>query len=112
MPEESGEAFIAVRAREEVGGGADELVRRFAGGLPAEEAGALAAYRWALDPAGPAPVTGRVLDAVPTDLDLAVEERAAIKAARDRARPLDERARAVGAARAPGWILGFAPVSG
>ncbi|MEV7189869.1 hypothetical protein [Kitasatospora sp. NPDC093102] len=111
MPDLPVETFIAVRPREQVAASADELLRRRAGTVPAEEAGALAVYRWALDPVGPAPVTGRVLDGPPADLDLAVEERAAIEVSRDRARPGAERKRAVGAARALGWILGFAPIS-
>ncbi|MFF2618901.1 hypothetical protein [Kitasatospora sp. NPDC058046] len=60
---------------------------------------------------GPAPVTGRILDGPPADADLAVEERAAIELSRDRDRSGPEHVRAAGAARALGWILGFAPIS-
>ncbi|MEU8927087.1 hypothetical protein AB0D10_40245 [Kitasatospora sp. NPDC048545] len=109
MPGQPKPEFIAVRPREEVAAGVAELTGRGAGPVAVEAAGALAVYRWALDPVGPAPVTGRVLDGAPSELDLAVEERAAIEASRDPGRPEDARARAAGAAHALGWILGFVP---
>ncbi|MEV7178983.1 hypothetical protein [Kitasatospora sp. NPDC093679] len=97
--------FIAVRTPEEIdraacAAGAD-------GGPEAD--GAAAAYRWVLDPGTPAPISGAVHELL-TDGELAVEERAAIVAARDCARPGEERRRARGVADALGWVLGFAPL--
>ncbi|MEU8927891.1 hypothetical protein AB0D10_44515 [Kitasatospora sp. NPDC048545] len=89
--------------------GAAELARR-AGCAPAQPAGGLASCRWVLDPAVPAPVTGRTVGSPPADRDLTAEERAAIEAFRDTGRP-PEREHALGAARVLGWILGFTPVS-
>ncbi|MFJ9847044.1 hypothetical protein ACIRYZ_42775 [Kitasatospora sp. NPDC101155] len=68
-----------------------------------------AAYHWVLQPNRPAPVSRTRLPSL-RESDLAVEERAAIEAARDTGRPLAERAFARGAARAIGWVLGFAPL--
>ncbi|MFJ3794428.1 hypothetical protein [Kitasatospora sp. NPDC090091] len=106
---ESTEKFIAVRSREQIAAEAAELARRCQGPA-AEAAGALAVYRWVLNPRGSAPVTGRAVDTPLADLDLVLEERAAIRASRDRSRSGPERDRAAGAARALGWVLGFVPM--
>ncbi|MEU1422827.1 hypothetical protein [Kitasatospora sp. NPDC005751] len=108
MSEDGREAFIAVRPRHVVQATADRLAQH----ADAAARGALRAYRWALDPHRPAPVTGRAVALPLAELDLAVEERAAIDAARDPALPEPERARARGAAHALGWLLGFRPLTG
>ncbi|MFE5588192.1 hypothetical protein [Kitasatospora sp. NPDC056531] len=96
--------FVAVRSREQI-----TAARLAAVGERPEACGAQAAYHWVLQPNCPAPVSGTRLPSL-RELDLAVEERAAIEAARDTGRPLAERAFARGAARAIGWVLGFAPL--
>ncbi|MGW6919429.1 hypothetical protein ACWGB8_37285 [Kitasatospora sp. NPDC054939] len=108
MSDNAGDAFIAVRPRRVVVAGMRELSRQ----ADATAHGALGACRWALEPHRPAPVTGRIVVLPLAELDLAVEERAAISAARNPDLPDAERARARGAARALGWILGFQPLAG
>ncbi|MGW7441963.1 hypothetical protein [Kitasatospora sp. NPDC054795] len=104
------EDFIAVRPRDAVEAGAAELAAHCARRAAGDTHGALAAYAWALNPAGPAPVTGRVLTEPLAEIDLAVEERAAIQQARDEQRPVTDRAFARGAAGALQWLLGFQPL--
>ncbi|GAA2744149.1 hypothetical protein [Kitasatospora cinereorecta] len=104
------EAFIAIRPRETVEAGAAELARQCEHRATGDTRGALAAYAWALDPAGPAPVTGRVVRGPVAELDLAVEERAAIDRARDPRHSAADRAFARGAAGALEWLLGFSPI--
>ncbi|MFB8237560.1 hypothetical protein ACFC58_13510 [Kitasatospora purpeofusca] len=106
MSDQARETFIAVRPRRAVEAGAAEL----SGRADAAALGALRACRWALDPSRPAPVTGRAVTLPLAELDLAVEERAAIDAARDPGLAPPDRARARGTARALGWILGFDPL--
>ncbi|MFB7676577.1 hypothetical protein ACFC26_34740 [Kitasatospora purpeofusca] len=104
------EDFIAVRPREAVEARAAELIAHCERRTDSDARGALAVHAWALDPAGPAPVSGRVLTDPLAEIDLAVEERAAIQRARDVERPGAERAFARGAAAALQWLLGFQPI--
>ncbi|MFB8170286.1 hypothetical protein [Kitasatospora purpeofusca] len=104
------EDFIAVRPREAVEARAAELAARCERRADSDTCGALAAHAWALDPAGSAPVSGRVLTGPLAEIDLAVEERAAIQRARDEHRSGAERAFARGAAGALQWLLGFQPI--
>ncbi|WP_030270298.1 hypothetical protein [Streptomyces sp. NRRL B-24484] len=103
--QESVQEFIAVRTPAEI----DRAALAAEVDPGPEAGGAAAAYRWVLDPGVPAPVTGTVHGEL-ADGELAAEERAAILAARDTARPAEERRRALGAAEALGWVLGFAPL--
>ncbi|GGV37980.1 hypothetical protein GCM10010495_64000 [Kitasatospora herbaricolor] len=99
--------FVAVRSREQV---ATAAASATASETCPETGGRAAAYRWALDPQEAAPITGR-RRAVRTELDLAVEERAAIVRSRDGDLTATERAFARGVARALAWILGFPPIA-
>lgn len=103
-------SFIAVRPRAAVEAGAAELARRCSRSGADDARGALAACGWALDPVGPAPVTGWRVVGVPTELDLAIEERAAIERARDSRCPAADRDFARGVALALEWMLGFDPI--
>lgn len=75
--------------------------------------GAIAAYRWALDPDRRAPISqARAGDTGPgtgpvDEALLMAEERAALALARDTGQARKTRAFARGAAQALGWILGF-----
>ncbi|MEV7175685.1 hypothetical protein [Kitasatospora sp. NPDC093679] len=101
--------WIGVRTRNEVLTAAEEAAH--AHGDRTEARGEAAVLRWVLAPYERAPLTGaRTSRSEPTDLDLAVEERAALQAARDRELPPSQRAFARGAARALGWVLGFEPL--
>ncbi|MFD0278945.1 hypothetical protein ACFVHB_34250 [Kitasatospora sp. NPDC127111] len=104
------EEFIGVRPRDAVAAGAAVLAAQCERRADRDTQGALAAYAWALDPVGPAPVTGRRLTGPLAEIDLAVEERRAIQRARDERRPGTERAFARGAAGALQWLLGFQPI--
>ncbi|MEW1914942.1 hypothetical protein AB0442_42445 [Kitasatospora sp. NPDC085895] len=99
--------YIGVRTPDEVAAAAQAAA--CPGGDRNEAKGAAAVHRWVLDPCRPAPITGSRRPAELHDLDLAVEERAALEAARNPQLPADRRSYARGAARALDWVLGFAP---
>ncbi|MEW1914076.1 hypothetical protein AB0442_37605 [Kitasatospora sp. NPDC085895] len=100
--------YIGVRTSEEVCAAAALAAGPARDGHP-QARGAAAVHRWLLDPHRPAPLTG-TRHAELHDSDLAIEERAALCTARNPDLTCDERAFARGAARALGWVLGFAPL--
>ncbi|GHH80491.1 hypothetical protein GCM10018781_61110 [Kitasatospora indigofera] len=98
---------VGVRAAGEV----EAAIARLSGSrrpLPAPLRGALATYEWAAGRRLVAPVSGAQSGRVPTEAQLAGEERVALRRVHDRAGVgLAERDFALGAVRALAWILGY-----
>ncbi|MEU3495284.1 hypothetical protein [Kitasatospora cineracea] len=108
MPARTLQDYIGVRTRKEVRC-AEALVIACATESP-RAGGAAAVYEWVLAGDSPAPFTGALHEEL-HDLELAVEERTALRAAHEPGRAADERDFARGAAGALAWLLGFTPLS-